>query len=121
MNIEKERGAHQKIRKFFKNAEFKQDITFFDNICFTYCDMSAGKTIYVDGLQTNIIGSLAVSDFIHIHQAQTPVIRTENIEVHEIGQVLYRSMHTVIKIGKRWIPIISIIISKYTSAHGYEL
>ena len=86
--------------------------------------MSAGKTIYVNGLQTNIIGSLAVFDFIHIHQGQTPVIHTEYIEVHKIGQVSYRSMHTVIHIGKRWIPIIARIIpgvSMYTSAHGYEL
>ena len=72
--------------------------------------MIAGKMIYVDGLQTNIIGSLAVSDFIYIHQAQNPVVCTEYIEVHEIGQIWYRSMHTVIEIGKRWIPIITRII-----------
>ena len=72
--------------------------------------MPAGKTIHADGLQTNIIGSLAVSNFIHINQAQNPVVRTEYIEVHKIGQVSYRSMHTVIKIGKRWIPIIARII-----------
>ena len=41
--------------------------SFFNNICFKYSDMPAGKTIYVHRLQTNIIGELAVSDFIHIH------------------------------------------------------
>ena len=72
--------------------------------------MHAGKTIYVDGLRTNIMGSLALSEFIHIHQAQTPVIHTEYVEVLKIGQVSYRSMHMVIKVGKRWLPIIARII-----------
>ena len=31
--------------------------TFFDNICFKYSDMPAGKAIYVDRLQNNIVGS----------------------------------------------------------------
>ena len=39
-----------------------------------------------------------------------PVVRTEYIEVHKIGKVSYRSMHTVIKVGKRWLPIIARII-----------
>ena len=71
---------------------------FFNSLCFKYGDMPAGRTMYVDGLQTNIIRELAVSDFLHIHQARTPVIRTEYVEVQEIGKVSYRSMHTVIKV-----------------------
>ena len=67
----------------------------------------AGSTIYVDELQTNINGELAVSDFLHIHQARSPVIRTEYVEVQEIGKLSYRSMHTVIKVGKNWLPIIA--------------
>ena len=50
---------------------------FFNTICFKYADMPAGRTIYVDGLQTNIIGELGASDFLHIHQARNPVVRTE--------------------------------------------
>ena len=72
--------------------------------------MPAGRTIYVDGLQTNIIRELAVLDFLHIHQARTPVIRTKYVEVQEIGKVSYRSMHTVIKVGKNWVPIIARVI-----------
>ena len=72
--------------------------------------MPAGKIIYVDGLQKNIIVELAVSDFIHIHQAMNPMVRTEYVEVHEIGIVSYRSMHTVTKIGNRWLSIIARII-----------
>ena len=73
--------------------------------------MPAGKIIYVDGLQKNIIVELAISDFIHIHQAMNPMVRTEYVEVHEIGKVSYRSMHTVVtKIGNRWLSIIARII-----------
>ena len=83
---------------------------FFNSISFKYGDMPAGRTMYVDGLQTNIIRELSVSDFLHIHQARTPVIRTEYVEVQEIGKVSYRSMHTLIKAGKNWLPIIARII-----------
>ena len=76
-----------------------------DNICFKYSDMPAGKTIYVDMLQTNIIGSLAVP----------------YIEVQEIGQISYRSLHTVIIVGKKWITIIARIIPGVSIPHGYEL
>ena len=66
--------------------------------------------MYVDGLQSNIIGEFAVSDFLHIHQARTPVIRSEYVEVQEIDKVSFRSMHTVIKVGKNWLPITTRII-----------
>ena len=85
--------------------------------------MYAGKTIYVDGLQTNTIGELAISDFLHIHQARNPLVGNEYIEVQEIGKVSYRSMNNVIKVGKKRLPIIARIILgvKCTSCHGYEL
>ena len=83
---------------------------FFDNICSKYSDMPAGKTIYVDGLQSNIVGSLIIPEYVHIHQSNSPVVRTEYIEVQEISQISYRSLHTVIKVGKEWIPIIARII-----------
>ena len=54
---------------------------------FKYGDTPAGRTIYVERLRTNIIGELAVSNFLHIHQARSPVIRTEYVEVQEIGKV----------------------------------
>ena len=72
--------------------------------------MPAGKTIYVDGLQSNIVGSLIIPEYVHIHQSNSPVVRTEYIEVQEISQISYRSLHTVIKVGKEWIPIIARII-----------
>ena len=31
-------------------------------------------------------------------------IKEKYIEVQEIGQISYRSLHTVIKVGKKWIP-----------------
>ena len=70
--------------------------------------------MYVDGLQTNIIGELSVADFLHIHQARSPVIRTEYVEVQEIFRVSYRSMHTVIKVGKNWLPVTARVIPGVT-------
>ena len=44
---------------------------FLNSLCFKYRDTPAGSTIYVDELQTNIIGELAASDFLDIHQARS--------------------------------------------------
>ena len=38
------------------------------------------------------------------------VIGTEYVEVQEIDKVSYRSMHTVIKLGKKWLPVTAQVI-----------
>ena len=68
---------------------------FFDNICFKYSVMPAGKHIYVNGLHSNIVGSLSIPQYVHIYQSNSPVVRSEYIEVQEIDQISYRSLHTV--------------------------
>ena len=84
----------------------KQSIgkNFFDTLGFKYSD------IYVKELHSNIIGSLSIPQYVHIHQSNTPVVWTEYIKVQDIDQVYYRSLHMVIKVGKKWIPIIARII-----------
>ena len=39
-----------------------------------------------------------------------PVIRTEYVEVQEINKVSYRSMHTVTKVDKKWLPVMARVI-----------
>ena len=65
---------------------------------------AAGKHIYVKELHSNIVGSLSIPRYVHIHQSNSTVVRREYIEVQEIDQVSYRSLHTV-KAGKKWVPI----------------
>ena len=72
--------------------------------------MPAGKHIYVDTLQSNKVGSFVIPKYVHIHQSNSPVVRSEYIEVQEISQISYKSLHTVIKVGKKRKPIIAIII-----------
>ena len=70
----------------------KQSIgkNFLDTLCFKYSDIPAGKHIYVKELHSNIVGSLSIPQYVHIHQSNTPVVRAEYIEVQEIDQVSYK-------------------------------
>ena len=72
--------------------------------------MPTGKHIYVKELHKNVIGSLSILQYVHSHQSNTPVVRTEYVKVQDIDQVSYRSLHKVIKVGKNWIPINAHII-----------
>ena len=58
--------------------------------------MPAGKHIYVKGLHSNIVGSLSIPQYVHIHQSNSSVVCSEYIEVQEISQISYRSLQTVI-------------------------
>ena len=73
--------------------------------------MPIGKQIYIRELQKNIIGSLSIPQYIHIHQGNTPVVRTEYAELQDQGLVSYRSLYTVIKVGTKTIPIVARIVS----------
>ena len=83
---------------------------FLSSLCFKYGYTPPGRTIYVDGLHTNIIGEFSVDEFLNIRQERSPVIRNEYVEVQEIDKVSYRSMHTVIKVGKKWLPVTARVI-----------
>ena len=71
---------------------------------------SGGRTIYEDSLYTNIIGEFSLDDFLKENQVRSPVVRTEYVEVQEINMVSYRSMHTVTKVDKRWLPVTARVI-----------
>ena len=87
---------------------------FLDLLCLKYACTPVGRTIYVDGLHTNIIGEFSVDEFLKINQARSPVIRTEYVEVQEINKVSYRSIYTVNKVGKKWLPVTPQIIPGVT-------
>ena len=72
--------------------------------------MPAGKHIYVRALHNNIIGNLSISQYVHINQGNTPVVRTKYVEVQDLDLVSHRILHTVIKVGTNWIPIVAHII-----------
>ena len=79
-----------------------------DMLCFKYADMPAGKHIHVR--EQNVIGSLSIPQYIHNHQGNSPIVRTEYTEVQDLGMVSYRSLYTVIKVGTKTIPIVACII-----------
>ena len=83
---------------------------FLDTLCFKYVNMPAGKQIYVRALHNNIIGNLSISQYVHINQGNTPVVRTKYVEVQDLDLVSHRILHTVIKVGTNWIPIVAHII-----------
>ena len=76
-----------------------------DTLCVKYSGTSGGRTIYEDSLYTNIIGEFALDEFLKENQVRSPVVRTEYVEVQEINMVSYRSMHTVKKVDKKWLPV----------------
>ena len=60
--------------------------SFMDTLCFRYEDMpAAGKHIYMRELQQNIKGSLSIPQYVHIHQGNSPVVRTEYAEIQDLG------------------------------------
>ena len=71
---------------------------FLDSLCVKYLGTSGGRTIYEDGLYTNIIGQFALDEFLKVNQVRCPVVRTEYAEVQEINMVSYRFLHTVKKV-----------------------
>ena len=81
-----------------------------DNLCFKYADMPAGKHIYIRKLQHYIIVSLSIPQYVHIHQGNSPVMRTQYAEIQDLGLVSYRSLYTVIKVGTKTIPIVARIV-----------
>ena len=52
-----------------------------------------------------IIREFSVDELLKVNQARCPVIRTEYVEVQEINKVSDRSMHTVTKVDKKWLPV----------------
>ena len=83
---------------------------FLDSLCLKYACTLGGRTIYVDGLYTNIIGEFSLDEFLKVNQVRCPVIRTEYVEVQEINKVSYKSMHTVTKVDKKWLPVTERVI-----------
>ena len=82
-----------------------------DSLCVKYSGTLGGRTIYEDGLYTNIIGEFALDKFLKVKQVRSPVVRTEYVEVQEINMVSCRSMHTVKKVDKKWLPVTARVIS----------
>ena len=61
--------------------------------------------IIVKELEVNLIGSLSVPQYVAAHQGNSPIIMTEYCELESIDLVSYRSLHTVIRLGKQVLPI----------------
>ena len=66
---------------------------------FKYATIAGGKHILVKELEVNLIGSLCVPQYVASHQGNSPIVRTEYLEA--IGLDSYRSLHTVIRVGKQ--------------------
>ena len=101
------------IRKEIQHADQGQHMigeSLMDTLCFKYANIPAVKHIYVRELQQNIIGSLSIPQYVHNHQGNSPIVRTEYTEVQDLGLVSYRSLYTVIKVGTKTIPIVACII-----------
>ena len=60
--------------------------------------------ILVKELEVNLIGSLSLPQYVAAHQGNSPIIMTE-LELESIDLVSYRSLHTVIWVGKQVLPI----------------
>ena len=78
-----------------------------DSLCLKYACIPGDRTIYVDGLYTNIIGEFSLDEFLKVNQVMCLVIRTKYVEVQEINKVSYRPMHTVTKVDKKWLPVMA--------------
>ena len=76
---------------------------------FKYETIAGGKHI-VKELEVNIIGSLCVPQYVAARQGNSPMIRTEYCELEAIDLVTYRSLQTVIRVGKQVLPIVVQII-----------
>ena len=100
---------------FIAEAEDQRAIgeSLMDTLCFKYADMPAGKHIHVR--EQNVIGSLSIPQYVHIHQGNSPIVRTEYAEIQDIGLVSYRSLYTVIKVCTQTKP------TQYSVTDRYEL
>ena len=73
---------------------------------------------------------LNIPEYIAAHQDKAPVVRTEYCELETLGLTSYRSLHTVIKVGKQVLPIVARIIpgmkgplmlgTNYRDSHGED-
>ena len=78
-----------------------------------------------------MIGSLSIPKYVHIHQGNSPVVRTEYAKIQDLCLVSYRSLYTVFKVGKKTIPIVACIVPgmsiplligmNYRDAHAEDL
>ena len=82
------KGHCRRRRKTISRKEFCY------SLCFKYSDIPEGKYIYVKELHSNIVDSLSIPQYVHIHQSNSSVVRIEYIEVQEIDPVSYWSLHT---------------------------
>ena len=73
--------------------------------------MPAGNHIHFRELEQNVIGSIIIPQYVHIHQDNSPIIRTEYDETQDIGLVSYRNLYTVIKVGTQTLPFVAHIIT----------
>ena len=48
--------------------------------------------------------------YIGTHQDKAPIVRTDYCELETLGLISYRSLHTVIKVGKQVLPIVERIM-----------
>ena len=87
-------GGHiKRLENSFKNANLDQDVILYNNECVTdfigsrmygeclldslcvkYSGTSGGRTIYEDGLYTNIIGEFALDEFLKVNQVRSRLL-----------------------------------------------
>ena len=76
---------------------------------FKYASKPHGQHIFVKELEINL-GSGSIPEYKAAHQDEAPVVRTEYCELETLGLTSYKSLHTVIKVGKQVLPIVARII-----------
>ena len=83
---------------------------FLDSLCIKYACTPGGRTIYVDGLHTNIIREFSLDEFLKVHQVPNSLGPSMWKSRKSIRYHTDRSMHTVTKVDKKWLPVTARVI-----------